>query len=271
MVHDGSMQSIARTVLEQLNPQSKFAVEYCNEVWNSGGIVPTFEYASIMGDSLMGLTLGDAEDEYSYSAYRSKQLFDDVASVWGARNPRFYGIMATHYFSGEPSTDEKFYTGHSLCGTSCGNSTYQANIGTDYNSSPNRPIDEANAISGAPYLTGSACNYFGSIAWKFSAAMNSMVPAVDDYVGGNTSAAYAYLVRDITGGPDQSATPTTGTGYIVGTTLTATAAKGFIAFNDYVRGTGVRASPPTKINGWFYNGGAPDRAELELTTFGPSN
>ena len=44
--------------------------------------------------------------------------------------------------------------GSGLCGTSCGNSSYQNLVGVDYNAAPNRPVDYSDATSYAPYYSG---------------------------------------------------------------------------------------------------------------------
>jgi hypothetical protein len=57
--------------------------------------------------------------------------------------------------AGNPSNFATYqFSGSALCGTSCGNSTYQSIIGTDYDASPNRPQDYSDDYAIATYFQG---------------------------------------------------------------------------------------------------------------------
>lgn len=207
LAQDGSMQSIASLFLSNLNSQLNFGTEFCNEVWN-----PSYnctDYAQMYGQSVLGLTVSGDNTINGYYAIKSKQYFDNVMSAWGS-SPRFYGILAAQFYGGNWSGyRSNRFEGGQLCGTTCGNATYQATIGHDYNASPNRPVDEARMISGAPYLQGSVCNYANQSPYntlryqQLTGNFASLATAADQWAAGNTSAAFTALFNDITGSSTQ--------------------------------------------------------------------
>ena len=190
LVQDGSVGSIASLMMSNLNPQLKLGMEFCNEVWN--GQYNCTGYSELYGQSVLGLPVSSDHTINGYYSLKSKQYFDNAIAAIGTS--RFVGIMAAQYFGSEWPVYETYrFEGHDLCGTSCSNATYQTNIGHDYNSKPNRPVDETKLIAGAPYLSGSVCNYTTGVSnsiYRNATAQTqtsnfaALATATDDWLAG---------------------------------------------------------------------------------------
>jgi hypothetical protein len=185
--------TIAQIVNANLNPQLPFATEWCNEVWNPG--FQQLGYAIALGNA-MGQT-GALNIQYSAYALRSVQIMNDVIPYISPA--RYYGVLAYQINHGDTSQPEQYrFEGQSLCGTSCSNATYQSLIGTDYNVKPNRPIDKARIISGAPYFQGTQCT-IAAYSGHPSANFAELSQAADQYAAGDSTDAFAFFTGDITG------------------------------------------------------------------------
>lgn len=126
-------------------------IENNNEQWNANFQANWY----ILRGWAIGLT---TQGNLSYTGLQDRINFGTVTSNWGQSAAKLHRVLAAQAF-GTPSLNDTYkFQGSTLCGTTCGNSLYQAAIGTDYNVSPNRPIDYADAISIATYFQGAQEN-----------------------------------------------------------------------------------------------------------------
>lgn len=120
--------------------------ELSNEVWN-------FDNVETPQGRNIAASLGLGPNVLAFYELRQRQWWSIASSIFG-------GLSGNLYTQGEfqlaiLSNPTSALSGTVLCGTSCSNQAYQNAIGTDYNVSPNRPVDFTRTIGQAPYYSGS--------------------------------------------------------------------------------------------------------------------
>lgn len=144
-------------------------VEYNNENWNNGAPLQG-QWFDQHGFAL-GLSLGSNVAPYSAIGVAYIQSMKAATAACPSIQ-RVNGAQA----HGIPSQFDSYqFQGQMLCGTSCGNSFYQAFVGTDYNVSPNRPIDYTDDIAIAPYFGGAQENGNNGTLSQLTGACNGSI------------------------------------------------------------------------------------------------
>jgi hypothetical protein len=137
-------------------------VEFDNENWNYNYQGQVWQQR---GEAI-GLPSGSNTASYSYIGLQIRVLFGAATAAWTGGSAHLHRVNAAQE-SGSPALFASLqFSGSNLCGTSCGNSTYQSKIGTDYNASPNRPQDYSDAYAIATYFNGaqSGGNQFNALS-----------------------------------------------------------------------------------------------------------
>jgi hypothetical protein len=167
-------------------------LEYNNENWNLLFQNQWF----IQRGYAIGLPLSSNNGSYSAAGLKIRQLMAPATSAWSSSHT-LHRINAASTFVGGPSTYALYqFSGSTLCGTSCGNSTYQAKVGTDYNAYPNRPQDYSDAYSIATYFSGAQENgNDGSITSLLQ--LRGIITAATEYADGDTTDGFAFVDNDI--------------------------------------------------------------------------
>lgn len=127
-------------------------LEFNNENWNFATMGAQLFTQRGLG---IGLITSSNEAMYSYIGLEIRQLFGAATSAWTKGSSHLHRVNAAQACC-DTASDFSTYqlSGSVLCGTSCGNSTYQSKVGTDYDVSPNRPMDYSDAYSVATYFQG---------------------------------------------------------------------------------------------------------------------
>jgi hypothetical protein len=141
----GSVTSLASYVCGNAN--SAPYVEYDNETWNSQWQTQWFTQHGLA----LGFILGSNRASLGAVGLYHRQLMAAATSACTSVKRVIGSQSATGVTTNFDLYEAK---GSLLCGTSCGNALYQAFVGTDYNASPNRPIDYADMIAIDTYFAG---------------------------------------------------------------------------------------------------------------------
>jgi|HubBroStandDraft_4_1064222.scaffolds.fasta_scaffold00045_7 hypothetical protein len=206
--------AITNVVLANLSPGLTFYPEYSDEIWN--GNYAATAWATARGAAL-NFSAGSNRQTYGFYGLRVRQIMGNITTLWnGKTKPALQRVMAVQAL-GTPSQNNTYrLEGTDLCGTSCGNSTYQSLVGVDYNSSPNHPINFSDVLSYAIYVNGGVVNggYAGTYASGDLAGCGmpgtnsgGLQCAADNYTTGTTAsiaAAFAWLDNDVRAGTKNS-------------------------------------------------------------------
>lgn len=187
-------------VRDNLRSERSLYLEYCNEVWNGGvGFFQT-PWAAASGTAL-GLTADGIKNVYGFYGLKTAQFANLARAAWSPRSAsQLHPVLMGQLFSPVGNTQPYRYNGQELCGTSCGNATYQAIIGTDYNAAPNRPIDLVDYAGYATYFEGE--QYRNADATFITHCTAECIAAADNYALGTPSgidAAFQFLNNDARG------------------------------------------------------------------------
>jgi hypothetical protein len=206
---NSSMTALAQWLVANANLSNGIWLEYSNEVWNFAQYQT--EQANTLGTAL-GLPSDGERTIYGWYGLRFRQLMALAAQAWGGRGG-LHRVIAFQAFAGTSFSANNTYRfqGADLCGTKCGNATYQNLVGTDYNTSPNRPIDFADGMSYATYYEGAVLEGFSILGSRTNSVpcaaggpntsdIACMTRAADDFASGDTSEAFAWMDNDVRAG-----------------------------------------------------------------------
>lgn len=151
--NDDYIIGLTNYVAANLNLNLLFYAEYCNEVWNFAGAFDQTFWATARGQRL-GFPSGNAETLHGWYGLRTKQIFDIMYPILGTRMKRAFMLQAagnasetqTYRLNGGDLRNSRLSAG--------GQNYYQQLVGVDYNTFPNRPVDSADSIGYADYMSG---------------------------------------------------------------------------------------------------------------------
>lgn len=166
--------------------------EYDNEEWNF--IFPQAQWAVQRGYQL-GLSLSSNQAAFSFHGLQNRLYMATASSNWSQSASLLHRMNCSQEYATPSQVDTYELKGSSLCGTSCGNSVYQSVVGTDYNSSPNRPGDFTDGQCFAIYVNGSqfasnccsagSTGYGGNTYAQITVA-NGLIAQGTNYAGGGS-------------------------------------------------------------------------------------
>lgn len=184
---DASMQALASVAAGSANHSKGVWPEYGNEGWNFG-VNAKFTLAQMMGSSLGIGTVTQGSTNADWWALRVAQMTNFYKAAWGSQGG-LYPVYAWQCCGGTSLA----LNGSTLCGSSCGNATYQSLVGTDYNTAPNRPRDLVYALSWAPYYSGATLtngNYSASSAYSTFSCTGTVASNIFTVSGACTGTVY---------------------------------------------------------------------------------
>lgn len=191
-----------------------FYPELGDEWWNPAQAITG--WATQRGVAL-GFTASNNRQVFGFYGLRVRQVMANIKTLWGSGT--LHPVIAN--WSAFPSQSNTYrLQGTDLCGTTCGNASYQSLVGVDYNSAPNRPIDfitPNGVISYATYTNGavlSGSNYTGtyatadlaacSVAGTNSGGLQCMADNYQLGTGAAIAAAFAWIDNDVRQGTKNS-------------------------------------------------------------------
>lgn len=200
-------------IYNNLNQNLTFFGEVGDEWWNFGQAVTT--WANTRGATL-GFNAGNARQYQGFYALRVRQVMANLTTIWAGRPSKLKRILALMFSSTVATANMYRIQGADLCGTSCGNSSYQTLVGVDYNVAPNRPIDFSDGLSYAVYSNGAVLGAYtgtyavGDLSACSAPGTNSggLQCAADNYALGTTAsiaAALAWVDNDARQGTQNGA------------------------------------------------------------------
>jgi len=239
---DDYVTNLAQKVLAGLRSDLLSYFEWGNEIWNNGYNVTN--WATLRGTALGFPASFATRPMYSYYALRSRQIMGNVTAVFGGtsrlrRSLMFQGAapvsqIQTYRLAGAdlaPSGTSTgtgnslycTYTGGTWNGSACSG-------GADYTQVGNRPVDYAESIGYAPYVTGNnIC--FGPDSYTGCAVNSNMLPfyqaLVNAVEAGDTATANALVDDDLRQG--RQLVQNLDTANTSGTTFATPTAHGFTA------------------------------------------
>lgn len=165
------------------NTKNDYILEFNNEDWNFSFQAQVWQQRGYA----LGLPQSGNNALYSYIGLRYRQLFAAATSACGKGAGHFHRVNAGQEGNTASAFQTYQFNGQSLCGTSCGNSTYAALGLPDYNSAPNRPKDFTDDYSTATYWNAVNGNN-GNLA-----ANQPLIFAANEYANGDLGDAFAWL------------------------------------------------------------------------------
>jgi len=216
---DDYITNWATTARNVLNPGLFFEPEWCNECWNPG--FPQGNWSTARGTAL-----GFSQANLSYYGLRYRQIMGIVTPIWSGRNlRRVLGNQIATSNINNSSTNR--WKGNELGGFGGG---------TPYNVKPNRPIDFADTLAYAPYITAvNLCAASPDVQCTLTAANAPFLQNLANlWNAGSTAAAIAQVDSDTRQGQTLVQTVTASS-----TTFTTPLAHGFTANSTIVSFTVV--------------------------------
>jgi hypothetical protein len=187
-----------------LTPGLRFGTEVGNELWNFGQA--PFGICQYLGCS-MGFTSGGEQPQWSWGALRTVQYAAVSRATWTDKGRQFsdhYILQMNRYSEAFPNQNfEQYALKGQLLTTS--NSIYAnygglgGGAGSDYSTSPNRPVDSITATGIAGYWLS---DYIRSTTYSADSIIFGTVSdnaqwlqAAKDFANGNTSPAFSALAK----------------------------------------------------------------------------
>lgn len=187
-----SVIALVQTVASLLNPTLSFIIEYANEVWNQSN--QQTGVAQNIGNALGFTSVNGLVSWMNYYGLRFKIFRDAAKTAWAnaGRDPtKLIGLLvdALVYLGTNGSPTQTNRLNGTLLNSS--NLSYMmfggegGTAGLDYSSFPNRPIDDADAISVASYWDGQLVNFqFGGFNGSIS-TYATILQASADWASGD--------------------------------------------------------------------------------------
>ncbi|HUD11308.1 MAG TPA: hypothetical protein VMS08_02780 [Candidatus Saccharimonadia bacterium] len=194
-----SAQSFGAQAASTTNSNIPVVFEISNEVWNNGA--GNSKYLSLN----LGLSLGFPNTQY-YEAFQGlvqRWLMPSFQTGWTGTRSRsqMVGVYPIQLYYGTFSgLANQGFNGASLVTT---NTTYAAlggpggTSGTNYNTSPNRPLDLSDAVSPANYYVGAAIqDDVNNWAGQSITGYTNILQAGQDFAAGGSGVATAFTLID---------------------------------------------------------------------------
>lgn len=201
---DASITAVSQIVRDRLSTGLNAYFEYGNEIWNWG--FPATSWAEAKGTAL-GFPSDNSRRSFGWYALRTRQVMGLVTTTWAPRpSSQLKRVIAFQAFGSVGATNTYKLLGADLNGAAY--PKYAARGYTNYNVSPNRPIDYCDILSYATYYSGAQCtnfdaNYLGLGAAKIA----GLLGAADDFASGvptKMTSALAFLDNDIRAGKTET-------------------------------------------------------------------
>jgi hypothetical protein len=187
MANDDFVTQDGTYVRDHLNSSLLAYFEYGNEIWNFA--FPQTSWAGARGTAL-GFTSSNNEHIDGWYGLRFRQIAGTLTSLWGAR-ANLRRVIAFQAF-GNTSSTSTYRIGGADLQTGVGHAGYDALIGVNYNSAPNRPGDYADVLSYATYYSGAN---FVNADGNYSTASTSFLQTLcDQYASGDATQLATALV-----------------------------------------------------------------------------
>jgi hypothetical protein len=238
-------------------------VSISNEIWNYTNPQTHQAYAigAALDFSVAGKNYGRASDGL-YGLLFRRWIGTKVTSAWASRISQLHRVVAGQGCC--IGIGSQFQTSR-LNGTdliTTGNAVYANIIGTNYNSSPNRPVDVADGLSGAPYFDGKIWGGCGTVCSPISGSTSNSVPcaaggantsdigcltrAADKYASGDYIDAFNWMDSDIRHGGGETLNDSILSSYIINLSALANDYPGHqLQVLDYEGGYQVSPAPAT--------------------------
>ena len=191
MVSDETIRSQAEEVARTLDLNLDFYAELSNETWNGAFSQFSYFWQVAQALALPSKRAGRIQQNLSASGLRTLQVMKVVSATWQRAGRQMTNLKRV--MSCQATGDRDLFQMCKFNG---------ADLDFQYNSAPNRPIDNCDVVSYANYWTGAQLNSkyaSGGPAFEYS----GLTAAADDYASGNPSrmtAALRWVDNDLKNG-----------------------------------------------------------------------
>ena len=160
---------------DNLNFNLNLYLEYSNEMWSFGN--SQTGWANSRGAAL-GWPNSNQERELGFYAMRVCTFMKSALTTWTASRPasQLHRVMTTQTSINSTNAETYLFEGHDI------NPSLYASVPVDCHTAPNRPVDQVEILSMAPYVNGAQMT---DMQAHYANTMTDAVTAADNYASGN--------------------------------------------------------------------------------------